>query len=175
MKILIPLYFKPPPQSILFSLWEANSPFFCRMSLPDMQISVVLPNGSAALRAGCSGCAAFGGGDCRVTPRGHVLDLPLIARRFSIFRPAGRAPFYAPLRGAPDVPSSAAEIAGSRPDGGFQFAALRPAGLWMRSSPAASAAERRRAFKEGHRRHLSLWDKWCPHSGCRFATPLDSP
>ena len=48
MKILIPLYFKPPPQSILFSLWEANSPFFCRMSLPDMQISVVLPNGSAA-------------------------------------------------------------------------------------------------------------------------------
>ena len=115
MKILIPLYFKPPPQSILFSLWEANSPFFCRMSLPDMQISVVLPNGSAALRAGCSGCAAFGGGDCRVPPRGHVLDLPLIARRFSIFRPAGRAPFYAPLRGAPDVPPSAAGIAGSRP------------------------------------------------------------
>ena len=45
----------------------------------------------------------------------------------------------------------------------------------MRSSPAASAAERRRAFKEGHRRHLSLRDKWCSHSGCRFATPLDSP
>ena len=31
----------------------------------------------------------------------------------------------------------------------------------MRSSPAASAAERRRAFKEDHRRHLSLRDKWC--------------
>ena len=121
MKILIPLYFKPPPQSILFSLWEANSPFFCRMSLPDMQISVVLPNGSAALRAGCSGCAAFGGGDCRLPPRGHVLDLPLIARRFSIFRPAGRAPFYAPLRGAPDVPPSAAEIAGTRPGGRADF------------------------------------------------------
>ena len=58
-----------------------------------------------ALRAGTLSGAAFGGKNHeRVPPRAGFG-----------FPPCGRTAFFAPLRGAPNVPPSAAEIAGSRP------------------------------------------------------------
>ena len=58
-----------------------------------------------ALRAGTLSGAAFGGKNHeRVPPRAGFG-----------FPPCGRTAFFAPLRGAPNVPPAAAEIAGSRP------------------------------------------------------------
>ena len=108
MKILIPLYFKPPPLSILFSLWEANSPFFCRMSLPDMQISVVLPNGSAA-----RGAAEVFPGYSALRPAG-LFSRPFGALQMCRFR-RRRLPGPAPAGGPTScAPKKSAEEGRSR-------------------------------------------------------------
>ena len=100
-----------------------------------------------------------GSGFAALRPAGLSRELPLkkrqelrarsAARRFSISRPAVGA-FFALLRGAPDVPPSAAEIAGSRPGGGSGFAALRPAGL-SRELPLKKAARNTSAFRRAAR------------------------